>query len=76
MKFRFLKDKHNGKLHIWNRHQLTREEVIEAFEHRKSEYRDESNAWVRTCTAGNGQLMKIIYIKNPGHHFIITAYYI
>ena len=76
MKFRYLRDRHNNRLHIWNRHKLTQKEVELAFSHVISEYRDEDNAWVKTCTAANQQKMEIVYIKHSDHVFIITAYYV
>jgi hypothetical protein len=75
MKFKYFKDRHNGKLHMWNRHKMTRAEVEKAFPHSKGEYKD-GNAFVRTCQAPMASKMEIVYLKNPDHYFIITAYYL
>ena len=75
MPFRYLKDRHNNRRHIWNRHRLTPKEVEAVFPNVISEYKD-NDVWVRECKASNGQKMKIVYAKNPDHIFIITAYFI
>ena len=75
MHFRYLRDRHNNRLHIWNRHRLTKREVELAFSNVIKEYKDSDNAWIRECVAENNQKMEIVYIKNPDHYFIITAYY-
>jgi hypothetical protein len=75
MKFKYFKDRHNGQLHMWNRHQMTRSEVEKAFPHCSREYK-EGNALVRICQAPQGNTMEVVYVKNTDHNFIVTAYYI
>jgi hypothetical protein len=73
MRFVFHKDP-DGKNHMWNRHRVSAQEVIQAFPNVRQQWQD-GTAMVRVCLADHGKLMKIVYREQKASIFIITAFY-